>query len=131
MDEARDVFSKARCDLHAELLKGVTFTTDHPADVDAAIRALLLAKLKAKAFALTSAQSDYMAALIGTTADVAVAEARAAYIADLRPRYAALSAALGDPQGVATLRAAVDKKKDGARRLFPAPANPLPVLDED
>ncbi len=130
VDETRDVFSKARCDLHAELLKGTTFSKDKPADVDAAIRALLTAKLKAKAFTLTAAQSDYMATLIDTTKDEGtLATVRAAYFAELTTRYGAATAQLEDAKGLLVLKAAVSARKQGARGLFPTPSNPLPVLD--
>jgi hypothetical protein len=129
VDEGHDVFSKTRCDLHAELVK-TTFTKDKPADVDAAIRALLAAKLKAKAFKLNAAQSDYMAALIDVTRDDGtIAPLRAAYFADLTTRYTKAIDALEDTKGLADLKASVDTRKKGARALFSAPANPLPVLD--
>jgi hypothetical protein len=132
VDDERDIFSRARCDLHAEVAKA-TFSKDKPEEVDAKVREVLAAKLKAKAFgALSPAREVLMTKLVDPAKfdDAAVQQAREEYFAkDLRPRWEKATAQLQTAAGKKALEARASAAKTAARAMFPGRANPLPVLE--
>ena len=132
IDDEHDIFSKVRCDLHAELVKQ-TFDRAKPGDVDAAIRKLVAAKVTAKALGTMSAdRTAYLAALVDTAkTDAAVATLKTVYLTkDLTPRITKATALLNDAKGQATLTARLTANKTAAKGMFPGASNPLPVLEQ-
>jgi hypothetical protein len=128
IDDTHDVFSKTRCDLYAELIKGANFTKDKPGDVDAAASKLVSSKVAS--FKLTDAQKTYMTTLLDASkSDDDVTTARNAYFEELNTRFTAMIAQLEDPKGLPVLQAHVKAQQDGARALFPGSSNPLPIMD--
>lgn len=132
VDDEHDIFSKVRCDLHAEVTKAA-FTKDKPADVDAKVREVLNAKLKAKAFGTLSASREaLLTKLLDPTKydDAEVQAAREDYFAkDLRPRWEKATAQLETDAGKKALKARLDQAHASARAMFPGNKNPMPVLE--
>ena len=128
VDDERDVFSPARCALYAEVIK--TALPAKPADVDKRIRDLLATKVKAKAFGtLQPARAAYLAALVDAKQSEEQAESLLpAYFDELQSRYSTLKGKLATATGRATLQKAMDARKASARKMFPDPAAPLPLM---
>ena len=128
VDDENDIFSSARCALHAEAVEGLPAA---PADVDAHLRKLLLAKHAAGALpAMSAPRSAYLAALLdGAIPDASLAKPRAAYFAEAKLRFEKATAQLTTSKGRAKLAARLDARQMAAHEMFPDSANPLPVLD--
>jgi hypothetical protein len=126
VDDVNDVFSPLRCGIYQEVVKGLPTA---PADVDAKVRKVIGTKLTAKSIP-AGARSTYIAKLIDPTVDDAkVKEAKAVYLAEASKTFMAATALLGTTAGKKQLKARVQARKDAAQKMFPNPANPLPVLD--
>jgi hypothetical protein len=126
VDDVNDVFSTARCGLYADVVKGLPTA---PADVDAKVRQVIGARLHAKAIP-PGARATYITKLIDLKVDdTAVKAAKTVYLAESAKTFTAATAQLGTAAGKKALKARVQARKDAAQKMFPNPANPLPVLD--
>ena len=128
VDDEHDVFSSARCGLYDALLAAPPIDNAHTED---AIRAVL-ATFVGPATESESASRAYVRALIDTTRPVDVATrsaARATYLRDVGARFAADAAKVRTAVGRDDLRLRVTARQNAAKAMFPAPANPLPVIE--
>lgn len=115
LDDANDVFSRARCSAFDAVLAGLP---SEPEKIDAHVRRALAPIVAA----LPSVPASYARALFG---DGDVAAARDAYFTMIRVRLARDVAALGSDR--ATWEARVSTRRAAARAMFPTSAHPLPL----
>lgn len=126
VDDVNDMFSTGRWGLYADVIKGLPTA---PADVDAKVRKVIVARLHAKAIP-PGARATYITKLVDLTVDdTAVKSAKTVYLAESAKTFTAATAQLGTAAGKKALKARVQARKDAAQKMFPNPANPLPVLD--
>lgn len=100
-----------------------------PADVDKAVRAVLLQK--ADALVTEKTQNAYPKALAGAaaTSEPAVASARTAYFAVVKKRIEDEAKLLGSASGRQMLKDKVAARKVAASMMFPGNVSPLPLLE--
>jgi hypothetical protein len=130
VDDEREVFSKARCDLLGQL-GGLDKAKVE--EIDGKVRALLVDKVRSKNLGKMSAERErlVLALLDPQSSDDAIDAARDAYATrDLRPRFQEATEQLRTAAGRQALEAKQKAAKDAARAMFPGDANPLPVFDK-
>jgi hypothetical protein len=122
IDDENDIFSAKRCgvwsDVKQEITKAAAGEADQrlePADVKAVLAKVLTAKLPS--LGLQPARLEYLKARLAGTIHQ---KKQAAYNVEVSARFDALD------KNVAKREAA---RKAAARKLFPNPANPMPILD--
>jgi len=126
VDDEHDIFSKARCDLHAPVVTRLGQGTT----LNEAIRASILEALPAPKAGKDSAsvRASYIRALLDPeTAAEARDAAELAYVADLSARLEAEAQKLDTAAGRAELERRLAERQAQARALFPRAANPLPI----
>jgi hypothetical protein len=122
LDDENDVFSSERCGVFADVKKELATATGgetdgrvEPADVKAILRRVIEAKLPG--LGLTAARLAYLKARLDGTVHQTK---RDAYYVELEERFSKMS------KDVAARDA---WRKAEARKMFPAAANPMPILD--
>jgi len=128
IDDEHDVFSSARCALHADVVKGLP--TDKT-QIDAHVRTVIAQKLAAKSWpSMSAARVDYVGKLVDAkVTDATVTTARTAYFVDLKARFDKSAAQLDTASGRTKLKTRVTTTKQSAKTMFPEAANPLPILE--
>lgn len=128
VDDTMDVFSSLRCGLYDEVKNGLPSA---PADVDAHVRKILSAKV-ASGEIPAGPGASYISALIDPQrSSEAQKAAQTAYYDDARARFQADAALLETAAGRAELRKRVTFRKEAAKKMFPGPKNPLPILEAE
>jgi hypothetical protein len=122
-DDENDVFSDTRCKLKEGALAAVGRARE-PAEVGERLRAFLLARAAEAPFAQTHPKRHaYLTALLQPSPEVeALDAAYAEYATELAARFEEMKADLS------RVEARDRARKDRARRMFPGPSTPLPIL---
>jgi hypothetical protein len=122
IDDENDVFSTKRCgvftDLKAAIVKAEAGEVDkalEPKDVKTIVRQVIESKLPT--LGIQPARLEYLKARLAGTVQQ---QKQVAYNAELNTRFAALDKDIGKREAA---------RKDAARKMFPNPANPMPILD--
>jgi len=132
VDDANDVFSKQRCDLHSDVVSRITPGTKPDDAVRAALTEMLTAEdtqaASGQVPAHSAAQRAFMRALLDPTVDPDVRDQKqAAYVTELTTRYNATTAKLDTQAGRTELTTRLFDRQASARAMFPDAKNPLPI----